>query len=225
MEISSINSARQLAPRLATDEHQPERQATLHVVAWTDVVFDRTGVHPRSLYVETFWLPVLGPSPTWLLRQLVDELDASPQETDLRLDDAARSLGLGGAGGRRGAFHRAIDRCIRHGLARRLGPDELAVRCAIGRVPRRHLLRLPISIQERHRDWESDRSNPSPNGVLVRRTRLVALDLRILGLDPTGIERHLQRRGVHPALAYESAQWAWSAAEDEAARSAGQSMP
>jgi hypothetical protein len=225
MENSSVSSVRRLPAQVGTRELDSGPPATLRVVAWMDPVVDETGVHPRSLYVETFWLPVLGPSATWLLRHLVDELDASPLGIALHLDDLARSLGLGGAGGRHGAFHRAIDRCVRYGLARRLGPDELAVRCAIGRVPRRHLLRLPIGVQERHRAWESDQSGSPPNTVLVRRARLVALDLRILGVDPPGIERHLQRRGTHPALAYESAQWAWSTAEDEAARPAAQPVP
>ncbi|HXQ19149.1 MAG TPA: hypothetical protein VN781_05920 [Acidimicrobiales bacterium] len=192
--------------------------AVLHVVTWHDPVVEETGVHPRSLYVETFWLGVLGPSTTWLLRHLVDELEAAPEGVDLALDDVARALGLGGGGGRHSAFQRAIDRCVRYGLARRLGAAELAVRCSIGQVPRRHLLRLPVSVQERHRAWESDRSNAPPNVVVVRRTRLLALDLRLLGVDPPAIERHLQRRGAHPALAYESARWAWSAAEDEAVR-------
>ena len=92
-------------------------------------------------------------------------------------------------------------------------------------MPRRHLIRLPAGIQERHRAWEADQPDGPTTVVVVRRTRLLALDLRLLGVDPPGIERHLQRRGVHPALAYEAAQWAWSTREDAAVRPATQPVP
>ena len=204
---------------------EPGRPAVLEVVALSDPSTEAIGFHPRSLYVETFWLPVLGPSATWLLRHLVDELEASPPGVDLRLDLAARSLGLGGAAGRHSAFGRAIERCVHFGLARRPLPGRLAVRRSIPPVPRRHLIRLPVGLQERHREWELGEPRAAVTAVLIRRTRLVALDLRLLGVDPPGIERHLQRRGVHPALAYESARWAWSTAEDEAAVPSAQTVP
>jgi hypothetical protein len=204
---------------------EPGRSPVLRVVALSDPATEATGFHPRSLYVETFWLPVLGPTATWLLRHLVDELEASPLGVDLGLDDAARSLGLGGAGGRHSAFGRAIERCVHFGLARRLDPGRLAVRGTLPPVPRRHLIRLPVGLQERHREWEPGTPPATVTAVLVRRTRLVALDLRLLGVDPPGIERHLQRRGVHPSLAYESARWAWSTAEDEAVVPVAQPVP
>ena len=57
---------------------------------------DRRGGHdPRSAYVETFWLPVLGPSTTWLLRHLTIRLEESPEGIELDVEDTARSLGLG----------------------------------------------------------------------------------------------------------------------------------
>jgi hypothetical protein len=230
MELPSIEAAGRPPTRLAPETNHaatdhPATPARLRVTLWSDPGSDGSSVHPRSLYVEKFWLPVLGPSTTWLYRHLVDELEASPFGVELDLDDVAHSLGLGGARGRHSAFGRSIERLIHYGLAQRSEPSELAVRCAIGPVPRRHLIRLPARIQERHRAWESGQSDPADDAVLIRRTRLLALDIRLLGVDAPGIERHLQRRGVHPALAYESAQWAWSTAEDEAVRPTAQSVP
>jgi hypothetical protein len=40
----------------------PAKTATLRIVPWRDEVIDELGHDPRSHYVETFWLPVLGPS-------------------------------------------------------------------------------------------------------------------------------------------------------------------
>ena len=91
----------------------------------------------------------------------------------------------------------------------------LAVRRRLPPVPRRQLLRLPTSLQERHREWETDEPKPAEAVRLRRRARLVALDLRDLGVDDACIERHLLRRGVHPATAFEAARWAWSPGGDE----------
>jgi hypothetical protein len=90
------------------------------------------------------------------------------------------------------------------------GDEELAVSTRLPHVARRQLLRLPIALQERHRQWETAEPEPTESVRLRRRARLVALDLRDLGVDDACIERHLLRRGVHPATAFEAARWAWS---------------
>jgi len=52
---------------------------TLAIRPWPDPVIDNLGLDPRSTYVETFWLGVLGPSTTWLLRRMAAGLEASPE--------------------------------------------------------------------------------------------------------------------------------------------------
>ena len=44
---------------------------SITVRPWIDPVVDDDGFDPRSRYVEVFWLGVLGPTATWLLRRLV----------------------------------------------------------------------------------------------------------------------------------------------------------
>ena len=44
--------------------------ATLTIQPWPDPVIDTVGHDPRSAYVETFWLPTLGPTALLLLRHL-----------------------------------------------------------------------------------------------------------------------------------------------------------
>src|SRR2546423_1106786 len=58
---------------------------SLTIRPWPDEVIDTVGLDPRSYYVETFWLGVLGPSTTWLLRRLVNGLEASPAGFELDL--------------------------------------------------------------------------------------------------------------------------------------------
>ena len=43
----------------------------LTIRPWPDVLIDAHGHDPRSEHVETYWLGILGPSTTWLLRRLV----------------------------------------------------------------------------------------------------------------------------------------------------------
>ncbi|HZB70494.1 MAG TPA: hypothetical protein VE395_00045, partial [Acidimicrobiales bacterium] len=57
----------------------------LHVRPWPDPVIDAVGVDPRSAYVERFWLGILGPSTTWLLRRLAAGLEAEPAGFSLSL--------------------------------------------------------------------------------------------------------------------------------------------
>ena len=80
---SSVTSHRVETPRAAhpSPEHkppskqpEPQKQEThvpslptfptdrLHIRPWTDPVIDRLGHAPRSAYVETYWLGILGPS-------------------------------------------------------------------------------------------------------------------------------------------------------------------
>ena len=61
----------------------------LRVEPWLDPVIDNLGHDPRSAYVETFWLPVLGPSTTWLLRHLTTRLEESPEGVELDVDETS----------------------------------------------------------------------------------------------------------------------------------------
>src|SRR5438270_1857139 len=91
---------------------------TLTVRPWADDVIDSLGFDPRSAYVERFWLGILGPSTTWLLRRIAAAFDRSPVGFDLPLAATARELGLGDKGGRHSPFMRALWRCRQFDLAR-----------------------------------------------------------------------------------------------------------
>src|SRR6266550_6827734 len=101
---------------------------SLSIRPLADAVIDQHGLDPRSSYVEMFWLGILGPSTTWLLRRLVDGLERSPDGFDLPLADTARSLGLGDRGGRHSPFMRALARVCQFDLAQMHSDGELEVR-------------------------------------------------------------------------------------------------
>jgi hypothetical protein len=126
---------------------------TLRVVRWVDPLADPHGLDPCSRYVEFFWLGILGPSTTWLLRRLSLGLEAQPDGFDLDLADMARALGLGDRQGKNAPFQRAVRRLSTFGLARTHGAGGLAVRTRIPPLTLRHLHRLPESLQASHRAW------------------------------------------------------------------------
>ena len=183
--------------------------ATLTVRPWSDPVIDALGHDPRSPYVERFWLAILGPSTTWLLRLLAAELDANPAGFELDLNEAAVILGLGSRGGRHSPFMRALGRCCRFDLAEVLVDDSVAVRRKVPPLNRRQLLRLPPSLQQTHREWQEAEVAVPANDQLRRRACGLALSLLELGEDHEEAERQLVRWKFNPVLAHESAAWAW----------------
>jgi len=122
------------------------------VIAWDDPVVRRVGFAHDHPYVETFWLPVLGPTALWMHRRLAREALARPEGCTIDVDDLARSLGVSSGGGQRGAFGRAMQRCAMFGTVRVLDPAgrSYAVRTHLPPLTRRHIERLPRVLRTSH---------------------------------------------------------------------------
>jgi hypothetical protein len=186
----------------------PSDTPTLFIAPWSDPVVDQLGHDPRTVYVERFWLGILGPSATWLLRLLADRLDAAPDGFELNLAECATALGLGRRPGANGTFPRTIARCCQFNVARFLGPTTLQVRRKLPPLSRRQVARLPGSLRDDHAHWV-DAPPPAATADEMRaRARQLALSLVELGEDGAGTERQLHRWRFHPALASEATAWA-----------------
>ena len=186
---------------------------TLRVLPWVDPVVDALGYDPRSWYVEQFWLPIAGPTATWLLRRLVARFDGEPDGFDLDLGETPRALGLGPRTGRNSPFRRALGRCVTFKLARPHGPGALAVRRRMPPLPRRSLDRLPPSLQRLHTEWSESEGRSEVLADARARARRIALHLVDVESDRGALELHLVRRRVHPAIAHETSQWVTSWAQ------------
>ncbi len=190
-------------PRRTEVRPRPDA-AVVRVVAWLDPIADPHGVHPCSRYVELYWLPVIGPSTTWLLRRLAYGLELHPTGLHLDLADTARALGLGDKMGKNSPFRRALQRLTTFELARAHGPGALAVRTTIPPLALRHLGRLPVSLQASHRRWLGEQRLPESE-QMRRRARRLAEGLARSGADRSEIERQLARWHFHPAVVFRAA--------------------
>lgn len=180
----------------------------LHVTAWFDPVDALAGHDLRSTYVERFWLPILGPTTTFLLRRLAAELDEHPDGFDLPVLDTAHALGLGVRGGRNAPFLRAIGRATGFHMIRPVATDAIEVRHRAPTLSRHQVSRLPVPVRDAHDAWQAEAERTPDVDQLRRRARRLALSLLELGEPTEAVEQQLHRWRIHPALAYEGLQWA-----------------
>ncbi len=172
-------------------------QPTLVVVPWYDEVVDAMGFDPRSTYVELFWLNVLGPTATWLMRRMVSGLDEYPGGYELDLAQTAGALGLTFAPSVVNPFSRALNRCVMFGGAQTV-PGGLAVRRRLPPVSARQLARMPPYLRDAHEAWPRRRTTPA--GELAR-AQIFVEAMRAAGDPPEAVERQLLGLGVPPDTA------------------------
>jgi len=179
-----------------THTELPLAEPTLVVVPWHDEVVDPIGYDARSTYVELFWLGVLGPTATWLLRRMVAGLDRYPGGYQLDLGETAGALGLAYSPGTSNPFTRAVQRCVLFGCAHPIS-GGLAVRRRLPPVAARHLQRMPAHLREAHDAWRVATVSASAR----RRADVLAAAMVAVGDDPDQVERQLLGVGVPPAAA------------------------
>jgi hypothetical protein len=179
----------------------------VRVTRWVDPPTEKAGHDARSDYVERFWLPVLGPSTTCLLRLLAARLARSPAGCVLDVTETARALGLGGRPGRHAPFLRTLARAIDFQMIRVEPPDALATRVLLPPLPERHLARLPAALRAAHR-LAAASPEPDPADRLRNQGKQLALSLASIGAAKDEIEHQLLSWRFEAPLAAACASWA-----------------
>ena len=181
----------------------------LRVRPWDDPNLRRRGHDPRSIYVERFWVAILGPSAVWLLRLLAREFDelAPGEELRLDLDSTARRLGLQHRGGRQSTFMRTIERCGMFDLAHFDDDAVLIVRTRVPPVPRRLQMRMPPELRAEVGHWSRIDGHAD---FSVGETRLLAICMLTLGHGLHESAERLVTLGLTPSAANEATAWAWA---------------
>lgn len=172
---------------------------SVQVAPWHDPVVDRRGHDPRSAYVEQFWLGVLGPTATWLMRRLVAGFDHQPDGYVLDVAGTARSLGLSVTKGMASPFNKAVQRCVMFGLVQRLSESWL-VRRRVPTVSQRHLGKLPDELQTAHVQWTTTTIHIDA----LARAHALATAMLAAGDDRALLEPQLMAVGVPGPAAAEA---------------------
>ncbi len=192
----------------------------LTITPWPDPVLDTIGYDPRSRYAETFWLPTLGPTALLLLRHLAGRFERNAGSIELPVAETSHALGLGQRDGSSSPIVRTLTRLAQFALACSAGRTTVAVRRSLPPVQRRHVRRLPTSLQVDHADWSDAQLDEPPVATARRRARRLALTLLEQGEGLDGVEHALFSCGFHPAVCHDAARWSWDR-HCEAAREAG----
>lgn len=170
---------------------------TVALTAWIDPTVEAIGHDPRSRYVENYWLGVLGPTASWVLRRWSDTLDTNPNGIEIDLTELAREMGLSYTVGRSSPFAKAIQRLMMFGLAHSTA-SGIAVRRSIPDVAHRHVRRMTDNLQARH---AADLDAPAPTLDDFTRAHTIAHAMHTAGDDPARIERQLVVLGTAIAVA------------------------
>ncbi len=181
----------------------------LTVLPWDEPDIDGTGHDPRSTYVEDYWLGILGPSGTWIMRRFATAFDHDPDGFLCSPADLASEIGLGRGTGANAPFTRTIGRLTLFDLVRPAG-DQLHVRRRLPELKRRQIAKLPEHLgrahdHRRHLDDDAEHQHREQH-----RSRCLAAVLAELGDDRRRIENQLHGWRISPAVANDAAGWALS---------------
>lgn len=190
-----------MGTRPATTTDRPDSIPPLLVVPWRDPVVDALGLDPRSTYVERFWLPLLGPTSTWLLRRFAAEFDACPDGFSMDMREAARSIGIGNRGGKAGPFQRSLERCVRFGVARNDDHGILAVRTRMPPLSRAQVRQLSRPLQGGHQRWQEEQLRRSTHPASEHHAARLARSLLDVGASASEVEGQLRRWNFDEAAA------------------------
>lgn len=122
---------------------------TLTLRPLRDEIVEANGFPICSQYVDTFWLPVLGPSSISLLRHLSYQFAGSGDPYVVEAEVLGKCLGLGGVG-RNAPLHRTLHRVVKFAGGVKEGPSSWRFRTHLAPLSRRALSRLPIELQAVH---------------------------------------------------------------------------
>lgn len=171
-------------------------ELTVMIRPWLDPLVDEAGHDPCSRYVERFWLGVLGPTATWVMRRLATGLADAPDGFRIDLTTLAKTMGLSYNTERSSPFSKALQRCVMFGLMHQTA-EGFAVRRRVPTVAHRHLRRMPAALQHEHHAWASQ----SVQVDELARAHQIAMAMIDSGDDLDVVEHQLVALGVSSATA------------------------
>ena len=135
---------------------------TIQIEPWPDPVTEASGHRVDSAYVETFWLPRLGPTCAWLIRRLAIGLDHHVDGYTTNTSEFAMELGIGPSLAAHSPFVRSLDRLANFNMLA-ITDETIYVRRYLPELAPRQVRRLPDRLQTLHKAWSEAAPADSTN--------------------------------------------------------------
>jgi hypothetical protein len=116
------------------------------------------GHDARSRYVEEFWLPVLGPTCTIILRHFAGALRHGGS-FGISLKELPHRFGLGSGYGRNSLFGRSMSRLIAFEMAELQSPSTVLIKTVVPWLTESQVAHLHPWLQIQHRYWVKNFAN------------------------------------------------------------------
>ncbi len=127
------------------------------------------GVDPRSVYVDYFWLPLLGPVALCTARLLTELVASGADPIHLSVDEIGSSIGIED-GTAPATVLRALQRLESAGIITVAADGSLHLLPQLPRLSAGQVERLPDDLQLVHRDWAPEVSADQPAIAPLART-------------------------------------------------------
>ncbi len=125
----------------------------LKISFWQNGCDKQNAFYYRSTYIEKFWLSILGPSATWILRLLLDEIKTNDPITVMTSNYIASQVGLSDNTSKNSPLCRSIRRLLDFRIAKQIKEGHLVISKYIPPLSTRQTLKLPSSMLELHKKY------------------------------------------------------------------------
>ncbi len=166
----------------------------------TDVAADAThSFFAHDPYIETFWLPLLGPTATWLMNDLCLRALIQQDSFSLQLNEISLRIGIGSREGSSSPVMKQLSRLCQAHVLYRHGENEYLVPRTIEPPRTEMFYKLKEHKRLHHKLWMT-RLLDSPAETQRRRIRALVTRLEMMGFNAPIISTTLLATGLHPSI-------------------------
>lgn len=149
-------------------------------------------------YIDTFWLPLLGPTATLLLNSLMSRALYEHDQFDIELNKLSMSIGVGNREGSASPIAKNLKRLSDFGLLSKHN-EKYYVPTSIDTIEENHLRKLNSALQLEHKKWLVH-LNADPVSTQRQKARFVYSSLMLKSASTIKIRTALSRSGLHPSI-------------------------
>ena len=149
-------------------------------------------------YIDTFWLPFLGPTATLLLHHLMTKALCETQEFEIIASELSSHIGVGNRDGTSSPMMKNLKRLCNFGLISNYN-EKFYIPTNIEILPLSQLRKHDVAIQGQHQDW-IEKLKGNPLNTQRQKARFLFISLQIKSVNSSKIHTALSRSGLHPSI-------------------------